>query len=366
MPKNPGSGRKARVKSVFELSLIDNITSLGRPNGQPYSPKSVLTYTNNLFNFSKQFTETFYSLEFLDNYKNVVETLSTATTAQNKLYSISTKIAMLNAIIISLLASGQVYSDDSDNIIKNYSSLRDKLTEEIRMINVNAIDNHQDTTIGNNQKSVLNSTDKKDIFKMIEEMNNKSFDDEGELINHKLYMIATMFMVHTEFPFRNDLADVRFTTPAKYKQEVKNGTDTEFNWLILESKKKITFVLNQYKTKSRYGKIIAPVESKRVIEQLNKWLFYGRHPSGSDYLFTWAESGKPLTRNNISVLMSTESSKYLGSPVSTTLLAKIFNETASDYKQMTEAEKEELRKKSYLRGDAPTTHFTIYRNTGLS
>ena len=365
MPKNAGSGRKARVKSKFELSLIEKITTNGRPNGQPYSEKSVLTYTNNIFNFSKQFTEAFDSLEFLDNYKHVLETLDTSTTSQGKLYSTSTKIAMMNAIIISLIASGQVYSDDTDNLVRNYSVVRDKLTEEIKMVNVNPTDNHQDTSIGVNQSNVLNTITKEDIFKMIDEMNSKSYA-EGVIYNHKLFMIATMFTIHTEFPFRNDLADVRFITPAKYKQEVKNGTDKDFNWLILESKKKMTFVMNIYKTKNKYGKIVAPVESKRVIDQLNNWIESGRHPSGTDYLFTWWETGKQLSRNNISVLLSTESNKYVGSPVSTTLMAKIFNETPSDYKKMTESDKEELMKKSYLRGHAPSTHFTIYRNTGLN
>ena len=364
MPKNAGSGRKARVKSAFELSLIEKITTNGRPNGQPYSEKSVSTYTNNLFNFSKQFTETFDSLEFLDNYKHVLETLNTSTTAQGKLYSTSTKIAMLNAIIISLIASGQVYSDDTGNLIRNYSVVRDKLTEEIKMINVNPTDNHMDTSIGVNQSNVLNTVTQEDIFTMIETMNSKSYA-EGVIYNYKLFMIATMFMIHTEFPFRNDLADVRFTTPAKYKQEVKNGTDAQFNWLILESKKKLTFVMNQYKTKNKYGTIVAPVETKRVIDQLNNWIVSGRNPNGSDYLFTW-DAGRPLSRNNISVLLSTESNKYVGSPVSTTLMAKIFNETPSDFKQMTPDEKTELLKKSYLRGHSPSTHFTIYRNTSLS
>ena len=365
MPKNAGSGRKSRVKSKFELSLIEKITTNGRPNGQPYSEKSVLTYTNNLFNFSKQFTETFDSLEFLDNYKHVLEKLDTSTTSQGKLYSTSTKIAMMNAIIISLIASGQVYSDDIGNLIRNYSIVRDKLTEQIKMIQVNPVDNHQDTSIGVNQSNVLNTVKQEDIFKMIDTMNSKSYA-EGIIYNHKLFMISTMFTIHTEFPFRNDLADVRFTTPAKYKEEVKNGTDKESNWLILETKKKMTFVMNIYKTKNKYGTIVAPVESPRVLEQLNNWIVSGRHPSGIDYLFTWWETGKPLSRNNISVLMSTESNKYLGSPVSTTLLAKIFNETPSDYKQMSPDEKTELLKKSYLRGHSPSTHFTIYRNTGLN
>ena len=272
---------------------------------------------------------------------------------------------MTNAIIISLIASGQVYSDDPGNLVRNYSAVRDKLTEEIKMVNVNPTDNHQDTSIGVNQSNVLNTITQEDIFKMIDTMNSKSYA-EGVIYNHKLFMIATMFMIHTEFPFRNDLADVRFTTPAKYKQEVKNGTDTQFNWLILETKKKMTFVMNVYKTKNKYGKIVAPVESKRVLDQVNNWIESGRHPSGIDYLFTWWDTGRPLSRNNVSVLLSTESIKYLGSPVSTTLMAKIFNETPSDYKQMSPDEKTELLKKSYLRGHAPSTHFTIYRNTGLN
>ena len=51
--------------------------------------------------------------------------------------------------------------------------------------------------------------------------------------------------------------------------------------------------------------------------------------------------------------------------VSTTLLAKIFNETPDNYKTMTDEEKATMSKMAGLRGHSLFTHFTLYRNTAL-
>lgn len=367
MKKVAGSGRKKRVKGQYELDLIKSITDMGKPDGSLYSERSILTYTDNMYNFSKQFlgkAELWNNLKWLEDPKKVEINMDTAKTHQGYLYSLSTKMAMYNAIVVSLKAKGYIYDDSDDNLVKIYTERRNKFGEEAKMISVSTGDNHHNTKVGDNQKQVLIDIKPKDILTMVDKMNDNSFKD-GELINRKLFMIATMFMIHSEFPFRNDVADVKVVIPKTYEKFVKEGSDKEFNWLI-KSGLRYTFILNKFKTKNKYGQIVAKVEDKRVKEQIKLWIVNAM-PDDIDNKYLFTNNGEPLTRNHVSVLLSNESAKkeYLGMKVSTTLLAKIFNETPDNYKTMTEEEKETLSKMAGLRGHSVFTHFTVYRNTAL-
>ena len=379
MKKVAGSGRKKREKSLYELDLIKSITDMGKPDGTPYGERSVLTYTDNLYSFSKQFlgkAEVWNNLKWLEDTTKVETKMSVARTHQGYLYSLFTKMAMYNAIVVSLKAKGYVYDDkDEGNLVKIYTDRRNQFGEEAKMISVNPVDNHHDTKVGDNQKQVLLDIKPKDILTMVDKMNVNSFKD-GTLINRKLFMIATMFKIHSEFPFRNDVADVKVILPKTYEKIVKEGNDKEFNWLIIS--KEYTFILNKFKTQNKYKSIIAKVEDKSVKSQLKKWIAYGM-PDDFDNQYLFTNDGKPLTRNHISVLLSNESDKrtkkekdgsggtpiYVGMKVSTTLLAKIFNETPDNYKTMTDEEKATMSKMAGLRGHSLFTHFTLYRNTAL-
>ena len=195
------------------------------------------------------------------------------------------------------------------------------------------------------------------IHKMIKDMVSNSYKD-GELVNRKLLMIATIIKLHTEFPWRNDLADVIYETEQNYQQQVKDGTDKNHNWLIKKGKDYI-FILNLFKTKRKYIKIIAPVEDVAVRKQLKIWLVMGEVELGS-HLFTWDDK-KPITRNNISVLLTNETKKYVGLPISTTLLVKIFNDMPTNYKDLTQEDIAKHKKLAMLRGHDVLTRFTIYK-----
>ena len=370
MKKVEGSGRKKRIRSMFEDELFRKITDMGKPDGNPYSEKSVRTYTDNLFNFSKHFlgkAEVWSDLKWLNDTDNVIKIMNSAKTKQGYDLSVSTKTATYNSMVVSLLATGMIYADDDDNIVKIYSTIRDGLYQVSKMVNGNSTDNQFNTSIGKNQKAVMDDVKQKDILDMVNKMITSSFDEEGELINRKLYMIATMFKIHSEFPFRNDIADVKIVKPKTYEKIVKEGKDKEFNWLIFGGWKNFTFILNKFKTQNKYGTIIAKVEDKEVQYQLKRWILLGT-PEEFDntFLFTW-DDGRPLSRNNISVLLTNESKKdiFLGKPVSTTLLAKIFNDVSDNYKLMNDEDKQKLVKQAGLRGHSLSTHFTIYKNTGI-
>jgi len=235
-----------------------------------------------------------------------------------------------------------------------YWSVRDNLGKE----QVVAVHKHHsfNTQTAKNQKAVLDGVSKQDVFDLINKLEQESFNEGGELINRKKLMIATILQIHTEFPFRNDLADMKVTTENEYKKLVETGEDKLFNWLVIWRQDGYKFVLNKFKTQRKYGMIVGEVENKKTISLLNLWL--ARAQQG-EYLFSKDEEA-PLTRNNISVLLSTETKKYMNHPISTTILAKVFNEAEGSYTEMTAEKLSKIKKQAYLRGHNVLTRITHY------
>ena len=356
--KPVGSGRKKRTKGVYEIELESMLRDKKKLNGDPYSEQSIKTFVNGIVKLSSIFlgkAEVLVNLKWLEDSKKIITFIETTENEQHYKYSLASKLAFYQAIIICLGASGVT----DDTILKPYWDQRD-------FVNLARSDHYNqkksfDTKNGKNQTDVLNEISPNDIFKLIDNMDTLSFDDDKKLIHRKLFMISTIIRLHTEFPWRNDLADVKIVLPATYEQKVKEGIDKEHNWLIIS--KDYQFIINNFKTSKKYNKILAPVETKNVKDGLKKWILFGSQAGDIDdtYLFTW-DDGRQLTRNNISVLLSAETKKFLKKSISTTLLCKIFDETKANIEDMTIEDFQKLKKQSYLRGHTPSTRISIYRN----
>ena len=359
--KPVGSGRKKKSKTDYELQLESLVKDKKKMNGQPYSDQSVKTFMNSIMKLSSIFlgkAELMVDLKWLEDTDKITTFIETAENEQKYPYSLSSKLAFYQAVIICLGATG--VTDES--ILKPYWENRD-------LINIARSAHYDqkksfDTKNGKNQTDVLNEFKPDDIFKMIDNMDTLSFNDENELIHRKLFMISTIIRLHTEFPWRNDLADVKVVSEKIYNKKVKDGTDKDFNWLLYG--KEFKFIINKFKTSKKYAKIIAPVENMTLKRSLKKWINVGMFTEeegdiDDQYLFSW-EDGRPLSRNNISVLLSAETKKFLKKPISTTLLCKIFDETKANVEDMTVEDFTKLKKQAYLRGHDPKTRLSIYRN----
>jgi hypothetical protein len=365
-------GRKKRVRSDYELQLHKNITERKRIDGTPYSPSAVDNYVNNLEKLSRSFVgkdETMSDLKWLEEGKDVITFLDTTTTNQGNNYSVETKLSICQAILVGLKTEG--YGSDDENLepfMKLYYDKRALLkTQKEGMI---AQNDTSGTITSKNSLKVMNEVEEKDIFTMIDRMNKDAFKD-GELVNRKVFMIATLLAVHTEFPFRNDLADVKIIGRKLYEEKVKSGEDKETNWLLLD-KKDFRFILNNFKTKSlkpdnykqRYDVIVGDVESPLVKTQLNRWIKLGHVGDEINDTFLLSnEDGRKLTRNNISVLLTNETPKEkYGNKgrISTTLLVKIFNDLPQDYRDIKPEDIVKMKKKAYLRGHKTSTRIGIY------
>jgi len=345
-------GRQKRERSSFEIQLKKDILSKKRNDGTPYSEKSVDTFVSNIVKISPHFlgkAEIMVNLKWLEDSKKVINWLNTTNTRQGYPYSLQSKLSIYQSIIIGMNTMGY-----GEQHLSPYWSVRDNLGKE----QVIAVHKHHsfNTQTAKNQKAVLEGVSKQDVFDLIMKLGQEAFNDEGELVNRKKLMIATILQIHTEFPFRNDLADMKVITEDEYKKQVETGGDKLFNWLIMGKKDEYKFVLNKFKTQRKYGMIVGEVENEKTINILNLWLAKGRQ---GEYLFSKDEEA-PLTRNNISVLLSTETKKYMDHPLSTTILAKVFNEALGSYTEMTTEKIKKIHKQAYLRGHAVATRITHY------
>lgn len=358
MSKPIGSGRKKRARSDYENELESMLRDKKKIDGTPYSDQSVKTFINGIVKLGHNFLgkdELMVSLKWLEDPTKVINHINTTLNSNGSNYSLASKLAFYQTIIICLAATGM----EDETILKPYWEERD-------IINISRVAHYDqkkafDTTNGKNQTDVLNDIKPDDVVKMINNMDELSFNDKKELSNRKLFMISTIIRLHTEFPWRNDLADVKFVYLKTYNKKVKEGVDKDHNWLIFEQKQ-FTFIINKFKTNKKYKQIIAPVEHDDVKKGLKKWIIHGMTSEPDDsYLFTWHEN-QQLTRNNISVLLSAETKKFLKKPISTTLLCKIFDETPGSVEEMTVESFQTIKKQSYLRGHTPSTRISIYRN----
>jgi len=345
-------GRQKRMRTDFEIQLKKDILSKKRNDGTPYSEKSVDTFINNIVKISPHFlgkAEIMVNLKWLEDTKKVIDWLNTTNTRQGYPYSIQSKLSIYQSIIVGMNTMG--YEEEH---LSSYWSERDRL----RMKKDVAVANKEsfDTQTAKNQKAVLDGVSKEDIFDLINKLKQDSFDDGGELINRKKLMIATILQIHTEFPFRNDLADMKLILEDEYKKLVETGEDKLFNWLVIIRKDEFKFVLNKFKTQRKYGMIVGEVENEKTISLLKLWIARGRQ---GDYLFSKDEE-QPLTRNNISVLLSVETKKYMNHPLSTTILAKVFNEAEGSYTEMTAEKISKIKRQAYLRGHNVQTRITHY------
>ena len=357
MSKPIGSGRKKRNRSEYELQLESMLRDKKKLDGSPYSEQSIKTFINGIVKLGSNYLEDeeMSNLKWLEEPTKIISFINECKNINECNYSLASKLAFYQAIIICLNATGI----EDESLLSPYWNERDT-------INIARIAHYEqkksfDTTNGKNQANVLSETKPEDILSMVDKMDTLSFNESNEMINHKLLMISTIVRIHTEFPWRNDLADVKYVTIKTYQQKVKDGIDKDFNWLIAEPKQ-YTFILNKFKTSAKYNQIIAPVEYKTVNDSLKKWITYGMPTDKDDtYLFTWHDN-QQLTRNNISVLLSAETKKFLKKPISTTLLCKIFDSTKSKVEDMTVQDFNKLKKQAYLRGHSPSTRLSIYKN----
>eukprot|EP01052_Picozoa_sp_SAG31_P055537 SAG31_NODE_15390_length_757_cov_1.489362_1_plen_120_part_00 len=96
---------------------------------------------------------------------------------------------------------------------------------------------------------------------------------------------ALMFTIYTVYPLRNDFV-MKVISKAQYRK-LKEEDKKERNYLVVPSNNdSMKFVLNEYKTKKRYGeKLITIIKGDGVDKPLRQWLKKDHSLREDDSLF---------------------------------------------------------------------------------
>ena len=306
-----------------------------RPRGQ-YSPITIKTYVSNITNLHNlvEGDVEFSNLDFLKDHEKVEDALS-GTPATKRNY--------MNACVVAL------HTEDTPNtdLIKLY-----EIKREIMNTKATAIKKDGLTTA---QQKVLDVVPKQ---KMLDFVDGLHLADH--LNNHNDFMMALILKIHKSYPFRNELAEMKFIKIRRYYELQAIDETKNMNWCVV-SKDKCKFIINVYKTSKTYGQRIIEVEPP-LTAYIHAWILKVRKIDIKDLnekpFLCWM-NGNELNRNQMTHKLSDYTNKHLGAKISTTLLAKYFSPELSS-KPTTTAELFEIQQKADDRGHSVKTHLNEY------
>jgi hypothetical protein len=315
-------------------TIKQNIISFGNERGRPYAESSLTTYLRNIGKVYSQMglEDPMKDMEWAKDISAVDKAISDfKPTTQRNYY---------NSIIIGMMALEQGQEPSPQR--KIYEGKRDILNAEYEK-------NKGKPTAS--QAKVMEQVSKQTILNMLNETKN---DVKETRIDYITWML---FKIHTQIPFRNELANMRILRETQYEKIA----DKEQNYLLL-SGKKMKFVMNTGKTSQKYGSrtINVPEDlTQEITDYLKHMKIYKRSYTDPTFLFSWA-TGKPFARNDVSHIMSKFSSKIIGHSVSTTLMAKLFNNIPENANTATAEEIQAVQEQAHARGHSVKIKASIY------
>lgn len=311
---------------------LTEILTKARPNAKD---STIKMYVSNLMKLMKLHDKD--NLDFLKSPSQIEEKL--------KDLHYTTRRNYLNSIIVYLMAVEKEESLISQGhaSLKEFSDMRDNHSKSLEEQNATGI-------ISDKQKD--NFVDISEVNKMIseigEEIKSKKLRKKEDLTpkDKTLIQIYTLFNIYTRIPLRNDVAGMETINKRAYNKLSKSEKE-EKNYLVI-NKNAMFFVLNKYKTSSKYEelKIDIPKDLEKLLRQYIRI-------NGMGVLFT-SSTGKPYSRNALSQLLLKTSKKYMDKSISSTMLRKIY--LSSKYAKV----KEEMEKDSEIMGHSVKTQQSVY------
>jgi len=283
---------------------------------------SIQTYITNLYKICRELGNKskkdcdLGDLSFLNNFDAVMKTIKDET--------LNTRKNRLIAIVVSLKAI-----DADKELIEKYSEEMTKLAEESeeRVKRQKLSDKQRQNWVSYEQ--LIKLTEK--LFDEIkkEEILKKEKLTRGEYTLLQDYILLRLYLT---FTWRNDFADMKII-----KSERQD--DNKNNFLLLKKGVPDKFILNQYKTDSKYGKksVKIPQSLAKVIKKFLKF-------NKSGYFLTLQDGIRPINSNGITKALNRLFEKHLGKTIGSSLLRHIiisyYRQNDPTIKQMEEKNKE--------------------------
>ena len=307
-------------------NLIETIKK-SRPNAKD---STIKMYVSNLMKLMKLFDSD--NLKFLSKVEGVSEKLSDLHyTTQRNYY---------NSIIVYLMSMDE---GEEDKTIQKYNTLRD---------NGNQTYQEQNATGIISSKQAENFVDISEVNKMIEQMakeiKDKNIKKKEDLTakDKALLQVYIIYSIYTRIPLRNDISEMETINKRVYNKLSAEDKKSK-NYLVI-NKNQMFFVLNKYKTSSKYEEL--KIDIPKDLEKLLR--FYIRI-NGMGVLFK-SSTNRPLSRNALSQLLIKTSKKRMGKSWGSTILRKVY--LSSKYSKV----KEEMKKDAAAMGHSVEMQQAVY------
>jgi len=320
----------------MEATLLNKINEWKTGRGlEPYSDKTIAKY---LADVRKLAPPNYDNMLWANDSEMVAEKL--------KNFKPTTQRNYYNSLLVCLYASGM---EKGKGIAEVYEAKRDLLNAEY------------DKMKGANtpaQQEVLKNVSAQTIDNMLKIM-------EKDLRTRQTHMAYAMINIYKYYQFRNDVAGME-VFPNKIFDEIEEEERKNTNYLVLgKPEESMSFVLNNYKTSKKYGEKFIEIATPELRVVLKNWVRFKVAGDWAElsnkviYLFDWA-TGTPLTRNDISHLLSQTFNKYLGFSISTTLLRKIYGNIPTDPNEASDDEIKAVIEQAQNSGHSLKTKATTY------
>jgi len=283
---------------------------------------SIQTYITNLYKICRELNNKskkdcdLGDLSFLDNFDRVMKTIKDET--------LNTRKNRLIAIVVSLKAI-----DGDKELIEKYSEEMTKLAEESeeRVKRQKLTDKQRENWVSYDELIKLAEKLFDEIKK--DEILKKEKLTRGEYTTLQDYILLRTYLT---FTWRNDFAEMKVIKSEK-------EDDNKNNFLLLNKGMPDKFILNQYKTDSKYGKKSVKIPSSlgKVIKRFLKF-------NKSGYFLTLQDGIRAINSNGITKALNRLFEKHLGKTIGSSLLRHIvishFRKNDPTIKQMEEKNKE--------------------------
>jgi hypothetical protein len=215
----------------------------------------------------------------------------------------------------------------------------------------------------------MKAVTKEDILAFLRKEVTENLEDL--LKDQKRLTCFTLLSIHTEYPFRNELGDMKAIRRGIF-DKLSEAVVKENNWFVLEQGwSKASFVMTKYKTAGCYGIQEFDVKDPylRYIHKLFQMRGIGLKDINLKH-FTMAHTpgildDEPMSRNKLSKYLGEYTTKHLGHPISSTLMAKYFGCNPKDPLNPTPAELDRIKTECDMRGHSVMCKFTHYQKLGV-
>jgi hypothetical protein len=281
-----------------KITIDDNLAKALREYKPDITESSLRTYIMNLSHIASYYDKPLSPELFkdIDEVKKDFEELK---------YSNSTLKNKVASILIYLRMTNQ-----PDNIIKKYNDWFDMLSGKI---------SREQAKMNKTMKEEDNWMTKDKLIEYTNKLKSELPSKPTSKVDMSKWMKYITLLIHTYYPFRNELADTEIVS------SIKNNNPNVNYFLVNSKKKTVKALIQAYETKKTYKDIninVVPAVANEIITYYKHLTNYKKANDINNDWMLLAKNNDKMTRNDFTYFVKSIF-EPLGKNISTTMIRKI-------------------------------------------